>query len=146
MSYSTRRLWWPDFVQHLAGLVDNRCKPTGHGFQHAVRDTVAAAVGLPAAVVARDWFGGAWLQSQSNAPRTASTPSIGSRSSEISDGSDSHPSAQLQEGKPRGRSPTVRLTRNSDWAAARMHSLLPEQQEGGRALARQPGPALDGRL
>ena len=57
--------------------------------------------------------------------RTASTPSIDSRSSESSD---SHPTAQLQEGKRRGRSPTVRLTCNSDWevvrAAARSHRQM----------------------
>ena len=64
------------------------------------------------------------LKSHSNAPRTMSTESIdsvGSESSEL------HPLAQLKEGKRRGRSPTVRLCRNS-------------------ALARQPGHALDGRL
>ena len=65
------------------------------------------------------------LQSQSNARRTASTPSIDSPSSEISD---SHFSAQLKEGKRRGRSPTLRLGFNSDWevvlAAAHNHAKM----------------------
>ncbi|OLQ10624.1 DeSI-like protein [Symbiodinium microadriaticum] len=65
------------------------------------------------------------LQSHSNAPRTTSTASIDSVGSESSE---SHPLAQLKEGKRRGRSPTVRLCRNSDRevmrAAARMRTQM----------------------
>ena len=65
------------------------------------------------------------LKSHSNAPRTMSTESIDSAGSESSE---LHPLAQLKEGKRRGRSPTVRLCRNSDWevvrAAARMRTRM----------------------
>ena len=65
------------------------------------------------------------LQSHSNAPRKSSAPSIDST---CSYSSESDPSAQLKEGKRRGRSPTVRLRRNSDWevvrAAARMRAQM----------------------
>ncbi|CAE7499925.1 unnamed protein product [Symbiodinium microadriaticum] len=65
------------------------------------------------------------LQSHSNAPRKSSAPSIDSN---CSYSSESDPAAQLKEGKRRGRSPTVRLRRNSDWevvrAAARMRAQM----------------------
>ena len=65
------------------------------------------------------------LKSHSNSQRTMSAESIDTVGSE---NSDSHPLAQLREGKRRGRSPTVRLCRNSDWevvrAAGRMRTQM----------------------
>ena len=91
-------------------------KPAATEQQHAVRDTVAAA--------ARDWFGGAWRSDQaakSSAPRTASTPSA----------------VAVVEGKRRGRSPTVRLTRNSDWEVVRAAARTYRQMKAACVFVRK---------